>query len=138
MTPEQVALVQGSFADLGRRAADLATRFYDRLFEANPSLRSMFSEDAEVQESIFVSELAVIVRSISRFDVFVARARDLGADHSRYGVTYVHYETAGRALLLALEETLGPAFTDEMREAWRLAFDLVAETMMQGAAEMTP
>lgn len=138
MTPEQVALVQGSFAELDGGTGHLAARFYHHLFEADPSARSMFSEDAADQEFIFVSELAVIVRSISRFDAFVTRARDLGAHHSRYGVTHVHYEIAGRALLLALEETLGSAFTDEVGEAWRLGFDLVAETMMQGAAEVAP
>lgn len=138
MTPEQVALVQGSFAELDGGTADLAARFYDRLFEADPSVRSMFSDDAADQRFIFMSELAVIVRSISRFDAFVVRTRHLGAQHSHYGVTFLHYEIAGRALLSALGETLGAAFTDDMREAWRLGFDLVAETMMQGAAEVPP
>jgi hypothetical protein len=27
-------------------------------------------------------------------------------------------------------------FTAELREAWRLGFDLMAETMMQGAADL--
>jgi hemoglobin-like flavoprotein len=137
VTPEQVALVQGSFADLGPRTGDLAARFYRLLFEADPSLRSMFSADPRVQESVFASELAVVVRSILRFDEFVARARELGARHVGYGVTYAHYEIAGGVLLVALEETLGPAFTQEVRDAWRHGFHLVAETMMQGAAEVT-
>ncbi len=131
-------MVQASFAELGPHTPDLAARFYERLFAAAPALRTMFSEDPAVQKSLFVSELGVIVRSISRFDAFVARARDLGARHDGYGVTYVDYEIAGRALLEALADTLGPAFTDELHDAWRLAFDLVAETMMQGAAEATP
>ena len=128
-------MVRASFAELGPRAPDLAARFYERLFDAAPSLRTMFSDEPAVQEALFVSELAVVVQAISRFDAFVARARDLGARHDRYGVTYEHYEIAGRALLEALAETLGPAFTDELRDAWRLAFDLVAETMMQGGAD---
>jgi hemoglobin-like flavoprotein len=138
VTPEQVALVQGSFAELGPRTRDLAARFYELLFEADPSLRSMFSSDPVVQESLFTSELAVIVRSIPDFGAFVARTRRLGRRHARYGVTYAHYEIAGRALLSALEDTLGSAFTDEMSDAWRLGFDLVAETMMQGATEAAP
>jgi hemoglobin-like flavoprotein len=138
VTPEQVAMVRSSFAELGPRTGYLAAQFYERLFEHTPSLRTMFSRDPAVQESVFVAELGVIVTSISRFDAFVALARDLGARHEAYGVTYVHYETAGRVLLEALADTLGPAFTGEMRDAWRLAFDLVAETMMQGAADATP
>jgi hemoglobin-like flavoprotein len=134
VTPEQVALVQSSFAELGPGATDLGRRFYKRLFEVAPSVQAMISEDPAVQASLFVSELAVIVDAISRFDAFVARASRLGARHARYGVTHVHYETAGQVLADVLAETLGPAFTGEVQDAWRLAFDLVAETMMQGAA----
>jgi nitric oxide dioxygenase len=135
MTPEQVALVKSSFAEMGPQTSALAVRFYERLFEVAPPVRTLFSQDPAVQESVFVSELGVIVSSISRFDAFVARARDLGVRHAAYGITYLDYETAGRVLLETLADTLGPAFTDELQEAWRLAFDLMAETMMQGAAD---
>ena len=138
VTPEQVALVQRSFSELGPRTRDLAARFYEILFEVDPSLRSMFSADPLDQESLFRSELAMIVRSIPQFEAFVARTRRLGKRHAEYGVTYAQYEIAGRALLSALEDTLGSGFTEEMRDAWRLGFDLMAETMMQGAAEVAP
>jgi hemoglobin-like flavoprotein len=136
VTPEQVTLVRSSFATLGSHTSALAARFYERLFSTAPSVQSMFTEDPVIQESLFVSELETIVTAISQFDAFVTRARDLGARHVKYGVTWVHYEMAGRVLMEALGDTLGPAFTDELHDAWRLAFDLVAETMMQGAADL--
>lgn len=135
MTPEQIALVQASYVQLGPRKRKLAERFYERLFELEPSVRALFSQDPDLQEAVFASELATIVHSIPRFETFVVRVRDLGARHAAYGITYAHYEIAAGALLQALDDTLGTEFTDEMRDAWRLAFDLVAETMMQGAAE---
>lgn len=138
MTPEQVALVQSSFAELGPHTADLAARFYELLFEVAPSVRTIFPDDPSVQESLFVTELAEIVDSISRFESFVERTRSLGVRHTAYGVTYEHYETVGQVLLVALKESLGPAFTAETNEAWRIAFYLMAETMMQGAADATP
>ena len=138
MTPEQVAMVQSSFAQLGPGTTELAARFYGRLFEVAPSFRSLFSENPAIQEAVFLSELAVLVDSIPRFDAFIARTRRLGASHAAYGVTYAHYETVGLVLLEALADTLGSEFTDEVRSAWRLAYDLMAETMMQGAADATP
>jgi hemoglobin-like flavoprotein len=129
-------MLRASFAELRPHVGDLAARFYDRLFERTPALRSIFSVDPAIQESVFVTELAVIVDSISRFDGFAARTRELGVRHATYGVTYEHYVTAGEALLAALGDTLGPMFTAELREAWRLGFDLMAETMMQGAADV--
>ncbi len=135
VTPEQVALIQSSFAELGPHTSDLSVRFYEHLFEAEPSARTMFSTDPELQEALFAEELSEIVNSISRFDAFVPRTRDLGVRHAAYGVTYEHSETSGRVLQMALADTLGPMFTDECDEAWSLAFRLMAETMMQGAAD---
>jgi hemoglobin-like flavoprotein len=138
MTPEQVVLVQTSFAQLRPEGPELARRFYERLFEVAPSFGALFSEDPAVQARIFASELAVIVDSLPNFDAFLSRTRRLGASHGALGVTYVHYETVGLVLLEVLAELLGPAFTEEMSDAWRLGFDLMAETMMQGAADATP
>ena len=135
MTPEQVHLVESSFTSLGPRSSELARLFYLRLFDAEPSLHTMFSESPAEQEALFATELAALVRSITRYDAFVTRTRELGARHVSYGVTYAHYDTAGAVLLEALADTLGADFTEELRDAWRLAFDLVAETMMQGAAD---
>jgi hemoglobin-like flavoprotein len=39
----------------------------------------------------------------------------------------------GEALMGALADALGPDWTDEVEEAWRLAYNLTAETMMSGA-----
>lgn len=135
MTPQQVALVQESWAAMGPQINAVAARFYHLLFEADPNVRDLFSEDPNVQADILVTEMALIVNSIPRFDAFTARARELGARHVQYGVTHRHFEIAERVLLQTFEETFGPAFTDELREAWRMGFDLMAETMMQGAAD---
>ena len=138
MTPEQVEILQLSLAQLSPRAPELAERFYSHLYEAAPSCRALFSEDPADQEALFMSELAMIVASISQFDAFVTRTERLGARHAKYGVTYEHYQMAGSALLAALADTLGSSCTAELQDAWRLAFDLVAETMMQGAAGVLP
>jgi hemoglobin-like flavoprotein len=138
VTPEQVALVQTSFAELKQDAPAVAERFYARLFELAPSVKAMFSTDTNDQASLFVTELGMIVLSIAQYDEFVPRARALGARHVGFGVTYAHYDIARGALLDAFAEALGPRYTADVSEAWRLAWDLVAETMMQGAAEVWP
>ena len=132
-------MVQASFAQVVPAADELAVRFYERMFELDPSSRALFSEDPAVQRVKFVAELSKIVDSISEFDVFSHRTRELGAKHRQYGASYSHYRTSGVALLDALAHVLGEAFTPELQDAWRLAHDIVAESMMQGAADaVTP
>jgi hemoglobin-like flavoprotein len=134
MTPEQIAAVQRSFSDLGTRTDELARQFYARLFALDPSVEDLFSTDPAVQRAKFVDELTEIVRSISALDRFVPRALDLGARHVAYRVKPDHYRLVGQALIGALGAVLGDAFDAELEAAWKQAYDLVAETMMEGAA----
>jgi nitric oxide dioxygenase len=135
VTPEQVTLVQRSFADLAdHQAADaMAARFYERLFSLDPDVRRLFSTDPAVQRAKFVDELAAIVAAISNLDRLLDLTHDLGARHVGYGVSARHYRVVGEALLGALGDELGDGFDDDVATAWARAYSLVAETMLHGA-----
>ena len=45
MTPDQVKLVQQSFAKVAPMADQAAVMFYDRLFEIAPAVKSLFPAD---------------------------------------------------------------------------------------------
>jgi nitric oxide dioxygenase len=64
--------------------------------------------------------------------------RALGARHVGYGVRAADYQTVGDSLIAALAGTLGEEFDATTREAWVLAFNIVAETMLEGAASARP
>ena len=138
MTPEQITLVQASFARLGPDLPVLATRFYVELFGRNPALSALFTTDLAVQEVRFAEKLAEIVRSMPRLDELLGHTRALGARHAGYGVRAADYRTVGDALLAALAAVLGDSFDPPTREAWDIAYNLVAETMLEGAASARP
>lgn len=138
MTPEQIALVQSSFARVGPDLPVLATRFYRELFARDPSLRPLFTTDLTLQKIRFAVKLTEIVESIPRLDELLSHTRALGARHAGYGVRVANYQTVGDALLAALCGTLGDSFDQATHEAWISAFSLVAETMLQGAADARP
>ena len=64
--------------------------------------------------------------------------RRCAARHVTYGVQAADYQTVGDALLAALAAVLGDSFDASTREAWTLAYNLVAETMLEGAAAARP
>ena len=68
----------------------------------------------------------------------VGRAQALGSRHRGYGVRAGHYVLMGNALLEALAAARGAEWTPEAAEAWAAAYDLVAETMQQGALLRSP
>ena len=116
----------------------MATRFYQELFARDPALRPLFATDLAEQEARFAAKLAEIVRAIPRLDDLLAHTRALGARHASYGVRAADYRTVGAALLDALAAVLGASFDDQTRLAWALAYNLVAETMLEGAAPARP
>ena len=138
MTPEQITLVQASFARLGPDLPTLATQFYQELFGRNPALSTLFTTDLAVQEVRFAEKLAEIVRSMPRLGELLGHTRALGARHAGYGVRAADYRTVGDALLAALAAVLGDSFDAPTREAWDIAYNLVAETMLEGAASARP
>ena len=131
MTPRQIGLVtetNGSL-DLDLLAADV----YRRVFDTCPQLATMFTTDPAVQRTRFATELATLVESIRDLDTFCASAEALGARHRGYGARAAHYRLMGTALMASLAAALDVRWTAEVEEAWKLAYNLTAETMMAGA-----
>jgi hemoglobin-like flavoprotein len=134
MTPRQIELVRSSFAAVEPIADIAATIFYRRLFDLDPSIRSLFAAtDMAGQRRNLMQTLTVVVRGLDRLDTIGPAVESLGRRHGGYGVRPFDYETVGAALLETLEEGLGDAFTPETRAAWAAAYGLLA-SVMQGAA----
>ena len=130
--------MQSSFDRLGPELPALAVRFYQELFQRDPALRPLFTTDMAEQRVRFTEKLTEIVRSMPRLDELLVHTRALGARHVGYGVRAADYRTVGESLIAALAAVLGEEFDDATREAWMLAFNLVAETMLDGAAAARP
>ena len=138
MTPEQITLVQSSFERARPELPALATRFYQELFGRNPALRPLFTTDLDLQKVRFAEKLSEIVQAIPRLDELLGHTRALGARHAGYGVRAVDYQTVGDSLLAALAAVLGDGFDAETFQAWTIAYNLMAETMLEGAASARP
>ena len=135
MTPEQIALVQTSFAQVLPIADTAAALFYSRLFELDPSLKPLFKGDMAEQGRKLMTMIRVVVNGLNRLDQLVPAIQELGRRHARYGVQDKHYDTVAVALLWTLGQGLGAGFTSETEAAWTIAYALLAETMKAAAAE---
>jgi hemoglobin-like flavoprotein len=135
MTPEQILLIQASFAEVLPIADTAAALFYGRLFDLDPSLRPMFQGDMREQGRKLMSMLRVVVNGLHRLDQLVPSIQALGRRHATYGVTDEHYDTVAAALLWSLHQGLGERWTPNVEAAWVAAYTLLADTMKAAAAE---
>jgi hemoglobin-like flavoprotein len=76
------------------------------------------------------------VDRLDDLDSIVPAVEDLGRRHVGYGVQDGHYETVGAALLWALEQALGEAWTAEAESAWTTAYGVLSGVMCGAAREV--
>ncbi|MBW7971447.1 globin family protein [Bradyrhizobium sp. BR 10289] len=130
LTAEEIVRVRTSFDLVFPNANDAMTAFYDRIFELAPEIRPMFPADLSALKQDFISKLAVLVGSLDPATGLLGGADVLGRNHQRYGARAEHYPVVGEALLWSLARGLGPNWTDELEQAWRKVYGVIAQRMI--------
>ena len=135
MRPETERVVRESWAQFEPVAVESAAFFYDKLFELDPEAQRLFAKTDMVAQGHKVMRMfAEIVHLLDRPDALVTEVADLGRRHVGYGVQDHQYDSVGIALLWTLERGLGPAFTDEIRDAWTEAYLLLSTVLRRATS----
>jgi nitric oxide dioxygenase len=133
MTPDQVNIVQQSFAKVAPIADQAAVLFYGRLFEIAPAVKSMFPADMNEQRRKLMATLAIVVNGLSNLEMILPAVNSLATRHVAYGAKPEHYPVVGEALLWTLEKGLGADWTPEVAEAWTAAYATLSGFMISQA-----
>jgi hemoglobin-like flavoprotein len=130
MTPEQVKLVQQSFAQVAPIADTAATIFYERLFVIAPAVKPLFHGDMAEQRRKLMATLATVVGGLGNIETVLPAASVLAKRHVGYGVKPEHYDSVGAALLWTLERGLGDKWTSDLAAAWSAAYGTLSRFMI--------
>lgn len=133
MTPQQIALVQGSWQKVVPIKETAAELFYNKLFETDASLKPLFKGDIKEQGRKLMMMINTVVTRLDKLEEIVPAVQDLGRRHVGYGVKDKDYDTVGGALLWTLGAGLGDAFTPEVKDAWVAAYSTLAGAMKAAA-----
>ena len=136
MTPETIALIKSSYAEVTAKPRRLAARFYDELFAVAPNLRPLFPSDLTLLQGHFEAAIALVVRNLDEMSALRESLRDLGAQHVHWGARPEDYVTAREALLKAIG-ALSPTWDDTLERDWRSAVTSIIVPMLEGAAVHT-
>ena len=136
MTPDAIARIRRSFAEISGEPRVLAGRFYTELFAAAPQLRSLFPPDLTSLQGHFEAALALVVRNLEEMSTLEQALRDLGAQHVHWGAKPEDYVIVRESLIRAIRRSV-PAWDDTLEADWRRAITAIAVPMLQGAAVHT-
>jgi hemoglobin-like flavoprotein len=139
MSPESQRLVRESWSQFEPVAVQSAEFFYQKLFELDPEAQRLFARtNMQAQGRKVMEMFAEIVRLLDQPESLVSEVADLGRRHVHYGVHDSQYDSVGTALLWTLERGLGPAFTDDVRDAWTEAYLLVSTVARRATTREHP
>jgi hemoglobin-like flavoprotein len=129
VNPAEQQLVRASFARVAMMPEVAAALFYERLFSINPSFRPLFTHDMRIQGVKLMAMLAIIVYNLHQPGETLSAIRDLAKRHVEYGVKLADYDALKDALLWTLEQVLAEDLTPEVRNAWEVCYQEIADEM---------
>lgn len=139
MDERKVGLIERSWALVEPKGAEIARRFYDRLFHLDPAIEDLFVlAEMDSQGSKFMAMLGEVLRMVRDPERFEATLLESGRRHTGYGVIARHYRIVGEALLWAMETVLPDGFEPDTRRAWAEAYTRMAFLMQKGADTSRP
>ena len=109
--------------------------FYSDLFLRHPEVRDLFPVSMTVQRDRFLHALATIVSQVDNLDGLRDYLRGLGRDHRKFGALAGHFPAVRISLLATLAHFSEEAWTPELSQDWKAAYDAVAEIMIAAAQE---
>jgi hemoglobin-like flavoprotein len=130
MTPQQVSLVQTSFAKVAPISEKAAALFYGWLFEIAPEVRPLFRRDIAEQGRMLMAALTAVVNGLSNLEAVLPAANALAKRHVAYGVKAADYAPVGVALVWTLEQGLGAEWTPQLAGAWAAAYATLSGYMI--------
>jgi NAD(P)H-flavin reductase/hemoglobin-like flavoprotein len=109
--------------------------FYSHLFLSHPETRRMFPVSMMHQRDRLLAALVHVVSKVDDLDNLVPVLQQLGRDHRKFGALAEHYPAVGESLVATLAHFAGDAWTPEVAADWAAAYGLVAQVMVEAAAE---
>ncbi|TAK06419.1 MAG: methyl-accepting chemotaxis protein [Candidatus Manganitrophaceae bacterium] len=134
----QVELLEKSFKLVAPQGERVVTRFYERIFQAYPEVRSLFKGvPMEMQRKKLLASLILVVQNLRHPDRLTKALHQLGSRHQGYGVKPAHYDAVAKVLLEVLAEFAGSAWTPEVKQAWTDALGVIKTVMLEGVNQKT-
>ncbi|WP_246838900.1 globin family protein [Leptospira yasudae] len=130
---DEIEMVRSSFEKVYGNKEEVATLFYKKLFELEPTYKAMFKGDMAEQGRKLMLMLRTLVSGLGDLSSLVPVIEDMGKRHLKYGVKVEDYNVVGEALLATLQQGLGEEFTPKLKGLWAAVYQIVAKTAIEGA-----
>jgi nitric oxide dioxygenase len=132
ITSKQKQLVKDTAPVLREHGLVLTSHFYRRMFTHNPELKNVFNmgnQQSGKQQTALALAVLAYAENIDDPSVLASPVTKIGHKHVSLDIRPEHYAIVGKHLLASIREVLGEAATDELLDAWTVAYSQLAGLM---------
>lgn len=133
LTGEQKQLILATVPLLREKGLELTKHFYLRMFEYHPELKNVFNmgnQRAGKQQMALAMAVLGYAENISQPERLMPVVDLIGHKHASLSIQPEQYEIVGTHLLASIKEVLGEAATEDIVQAWAVAYQQLADIMI--------
>jgi len=136
LSQETIAAIKETIPLVNQEAENVTTRMYEVLFSKYPETKPLFENAAKDQHKKLAGAIAAYASNIDNLGVLSAAVEKMSQSHVMAHVKPAHYPMVADALITAMGDVLGEAFTDVRKNAWVEAYTFLANILMQREQEL--
>ncbi len=139
MTEPQIALIKGTIPVLKENGVLLTSYFYERMFKHNPELKHIFNmgnQKSGKQQTALAMAVLAYAENFENPSVLLGVVDHIGHKHTSLDIRPEHYQIVGKHLISSIKEVLGEAASEELLEAWTIAYNQLASIMSGHEAQI--
>lgn len=128
-----IDIIKSTVPVLKEHGVTIATTFYKNMFEQNPEIKPLFNMDKQSsgeQPKALAMMVLSVAQNIDNLPALIPAIKKVSEKHCECAVKPDHYPIVGKHLLGTIKEVLGDAATDEILEAWKKAYEVIAEVFI--------
>lgn len=132
-------LVKATIPVLREHGVALTTYFYQRMFRHNPELNHIFNRshnETGKQPTALAMSVLAYAENIDDPSVLAPVITLIANKHASVGIRAEHYPIVGKHLLASIREVLGDAASDELVNAWGVAYGALADVFIEAEGKL--
>ena len=133
---ETIAAVKETIPLINQESENVTTRMYEILFSKYPETKPLFDNADKDQHKKLAGAIAAFAGNIDNLGALGAAVEKMAQSHVTTNVKPAHYPMVADALITAMGDVLGEAFTDARKNAWVEAYTFLANVLMQREQEL--
>lgn len=125
-----IEIVKSTVPALKEHGLTITKTFYKNMFEKNSEVKVLFNmenQKSEKQPKALAMTVLAAAQNIDNLETLMPAVQKIAEVHCDCLVKEEHYPIVGKHLLGAIKEVLGENATDEILDAWKKAYGVIAQ-----------